>query len=227
MPNTTRFTLPYPSPLDAPNGPLALQSLAEAAEGWLARAIPCTSDARPGTPPAGMLIRETDTGLWLGWTGTEWEPLTGGAGESTTTGEAQFAASAAQSISSGSLRTVAFGNEQVSSPLVVRAARSTGHEFALTVGGRWAVDATIRYAWVFQDGERYAGLYSGASSVPIVSTGQAGGDAPDTLTFSCVRRFTAGTVLYVGTSQATGGGRILEPGPGGGWVKINFTLIGA
>jgi hypothetical protein len=239
MGSTVRFGLPFPELTDAPNGPMALQGLAESTEAWLARAIPCTSDNRPTAPPVGMLISETDTGLWLGWTGAAWEPLAAGAaggGEvGAAVGEAQYSASGQQSISSSdtTLRVVAFGTADITSPDITRAVRGSGHEFTLARGGRWALDVTVRWATSGTDGERYAALLSSAApTTPILQVGgpwaaeaSSGDDVPIVQHFSGIRRFTAGATLFVGVRQNTDQGQQLDPGSGHG-VRIAFTLLG-
>ena len=46
------------------------------AELWLgSRVRPCTSSTRPTVPRRGEIAFETDTGDWIGWTGTTWARL--------------------------------------------------------------------------------------------------------------------------------------------------------
>lgn len=237
---TVRFGLPFPELTDAPNGPMALQGLAEATEAWLTRAIPCTSTDRPTSPPVGMMIRETDTGLWLGWSGSAWEPLaagaaTGGDGPAAGLGEAQYSASGPQSIASSdsTLRVVAFGREDIASPDVERTVSGAGHAFTLQRGGRWAIDVTIRWATSGADGERFTALLtSAAPTTPVLQVGgpwaaeqSTGDDVPIVQHLSGIRRFTAGTSVFVGVRQRTDGGRQLDPGSGHG-VRIAFALLG-
>ncbi len=228
MGTTTRFLLPYPELTDAPNGPEAVSELALATEGWLARAIPCTSGTRPAGPPTGMLIRESDTSAVLIWTGTVWEQLN----LATQVGaDYQASASSDQSIATGSGsgiygRQVAFGTEDTANAAVTRATVGTGHQFTLNTTGRWVVSATVRFASNGTTGIRYAGLYSSANLLePLTAASGHEGDAA-TLPLSLSRRFTAGTALTVCAYQDSGGTRSLERGVNGGWVRINLALVG-
>lgn len=57
----------------ASNG--ALTGLVDERE-WLGtRVRKCLSTSRPESPQEGDIIRETDTGRWVGWTGSEWVVL--------------------------------------------------------------------------------------------------------------------------------------------------------
>jgi hypothetical protein len=64
------WNLEYPTLADAPNAPLAIETLADDVHGVLGRAYPCTSGTRP-TVADGLTIFETDTGLlYIGSAGT-------------------------------------------------------------------------------------------------------------------------------------------------------------
>ncbi len=227
MGSTTRFTLPWPELTDAPNGPVAFQNLATATEGWLARAIPCTSGTRPASPPTGMAILESDTGAYLLWNGTAWIAPPA-ASSATTTAEARYGASSAQTIPSSTLTPVAFGTAEVTSANVTRTVTGSGHKFALALTGRWGVDLSVRFAANAAVGERYAGLYlASATSIPLIGNG---GSGPSAVTCQAMteRRFTAGQELLVQAWQDTGNGRALEPATSGlGNVRCNLTYLGA
>lgn len=226
MGTTTRFGLPYRELTDSPDIPGATKSLAEGVEAWLGRAIPCLSTARPGSPPDGMMIRETDTGLRKMWDGSTWVDLAGGVAE--TLAEAQFASGASvQTIPNITLTPIAFGSTETPDPNIVRSVRGSGHQFALTYGGRYTVSATVRYAANAAAGERYAGLYNAAApTLPLIGQGGSGPNAV-TCSFSVTKRWAPGTVLFVAGWQDTGAGRALEPSTSGlGNVRINLTLVG-
>lgn len=232
MPTTSRLGLRYPALTDAPNGPQALQQLAEDAEGWHNRAFPCTSTSRPASPAQGMIIYETDTGEWRGWTGVAWELIGsdpaggGGGGAATVVADAQYAANSTQSITNNVSRVVAFGAEQAASDYVVRTPRSVGHEFELTIGGLWHISATLRFAASNANGERRFELVHDAAPTSPFAAATGGDQEPVMVNIGAVRRFAAGAKVYAQAYQLTGGTRTLEPGPGGAWVRINFALVG-
>lgn len=228
MGTTTRFGLPYRELTDAPDLPTATKGLADGVEGWLARAIPCTSTTRPGSAPQGLTIYETDTGAFLLWSGTAWIAPPA-ATSSTVTAEARYGASSAQTIPSSALTPVAFGAApEATSPNVTRSVTGVGHLFTLGLTGRWGVDLSVRFAANAAAGERYAGLYlSSATSVPLVGNG---GDGPAAVTCHAftARRFTSGQALLVQAWQDSGAGRQLEPATSGlGNVRLNLTYLGA
>lgn len=227
MGTTTRFGIPYRELTDAPDMPTATKGIADAVEGWLARAIPCTSGTRPASPPQGLTIYETDTGAYLLWNGSAWvaPPAASSAGS---VGEARYSASSAQTISTSTLTPVAFGTAEITATNVTRTVTGAGHKFALSLTGRWGVDLSVRFAANAAAGERYAGLYlASAPTVPLVGNG---GSGPSAVTCHAMteRRFTAGQELLVQAWQDTGNGRALEPATSGlGNVRLNLTYLGA
>jgi hypothetical protein len=236
MPTTPRLALRYPALTDAPNGPVAVQNLGLDVESWLNRAFPCTSTSRPASPAQGMIIYETDTGEWRGWTGAAWEEIggaTGGGGAAPVTADAQYSANGSQTISSGGAGTVvAFGAAQQTTPYVERQTFGVGHQFKLTVSGLWAISTAIRCADENEDGELSSGLYSTANPhngpTPEPLAFASGGDESGgvTFTWALTRRFAANALLYVAVRNLTGSNRALERGVNGATVRINFALVG-
>lgn len=232
MGTTTRFGLRYPTLTEAPNVPLDMQELATDVDGWLARALPCLSTARPASPAQGLLIFETDTGLLMIWDGDSWNaivtPAAGGGGGGGTTAHAQFSAAAAQSVATGNV-ACAFGTTDTASTAVTRATSGAGHQFTLNTSSIWAISATARYASTSATGERYAGIHlPGASGgTPLAGSGSnPPTNNPTTLNVAVTRYFASGTAVIVNLFNGTGSTRVLEPGTGGGWVRINFALVG-
>lgn len=230
MGTTTRFGLPYPELTDAPNGPVGVQGLASATEGWLARAVPCVSTGHPTSPPQGMIIFETDTGLWLGWDGDSWNPLLD-SGATPNTAEAQFSANALQSVPTNTDRVVAFTTGQVTNAHIAQATKSTGHKFTIDLAGRWTVSTTVRYPDDTHSGLRRISLFTEAAPADAVAQqGHHGGDSEDTLSLSVTRRFSAGTAFFVMTRQESGGSRQIDPGLGigqnGCYCRINLVYVG-
>jgi hypothetical protein len=212
---TSRFGYRYPALTDAPNGPQAVQFLAEDVEEYTSRAFPCTSTTRPTGVGDGFIIRETDTGKWLGWTGSAWTELAdtgggsgGGGGGGGSIGfpnavEGQWRASNNQSLSSGSDTVLAFGTTEITSSIVTRSTLGSGHRFTLTEAGVYAVTATVRFA-AGTAGSRFIELRNSAQSDGYVSAGDQGGPAAATRHFSITKRFAAAQELVVIGAQSSG-----------------------
>ena len=235
MPTTPRLALRYPALTDAPNGPVAVQQLAEDAEAWLNRGYPCTSTTRPSSPAPGLIIYETDTGEWRGWTGAAWEVIggetgeTGGGGGQTVVADAQYSATGNQSVPLNTDTVVAFGAAQLTSDYIVRYPRSVGHEFELTVGGLWSVACTLRYpgAGGGPTGTMRSRFMSTASaSEPIIEDEIHDDTRPTTLSWSITRRFAAGARIYVTTRNTSSTARALDRGTNGSTVRLNLALVG-
>lgn len=236
MPLTTRAALRYPLLTDAPNGPVMAQNLAEDVDAQLYRALPCTSSTRPAAPPIGMVIRETDTGLFLGWSGSTWDPIGAGAALAveTTTADATYSAAGTQSV--GQDINVILALAQGSSTTNInRNVRGAGHEFVLAVGGLWAVGLTCRWqqnpappaAPSGANGELRAGLYTAASPTePVVEFGGDYESSPSYTSLSVTKRFTAGTTLYVQLFNSSGVNRTLDRGANGSTVRLHLALVG-
>lgn len=236
MPETIAYGLSYPDPADAPDGPLAFQTLAQDVEGWLSRAWPCTSTTRPTSPPEGLIIRETDTGaVYIASEVGAWIPLGVGASGGGTTSAAQYSASTNQSVPNDVDVAISFGSADRTSAEVVRNAYRPdgsvpfGHGFQLLASGIWSLSTTVRYASVTFDGERYVGIHDAVTENPLIGSGwrfEVGLGGTQTLTCAVTRWFDAGDQVYVHTRQKTGGARTLERGPGNGWVRINLARVG-
>lgn len=234
MPTTPRLALRYPALTDAPNGPVGIQNLGLDVESWLNRAFPCTSTTRPTSPLQGMIIYETDTGEWRGWTGVAWEEIggsvaEGGGGAQTVVADAQYSASGNQSIPLNSDTVVAFGTEQLGSDYIVRYVRGVGHEFELTIGGLWSVACTLRYpgAGSGPTGTMRSRLMSTASATePILEDEIHDDTRPTTLFWSVVRRFAPGARIYVTTRNTSSTARALDRGVNGSTVRLNLALVG-
>lgn len=237
---TPRFGIRWPELTDAPNGPAEFEALAEDVEGWLCRAFPCLSSARPTSVPDSFLIRETDTGNLGVWTGSAWAlyaPAGAGSGGGGGTGTAptgvpgQWSAGSAQSIPFNTNTVIAFGTTNQASALVTRATQNAGHKFTVSQTGTYAVDATVRFSSGGAGGNRYLALHAADDSARYAAIGNDGGPGASTLHLSVVRRFAAGAALTViGAQSQTGGGALsLEPTSAGapttGWVQISITLV--
>jgi hypothetical protein len=227
--STPRFTLSYPALTDAPNGPAQLQELAEDVEGWLCRAFPCTSTSRPTGVGAGFLIRESDTGNVMIWSGSSWGQVAGavtsgggGGGGGTTTSigtvSATYAGAAAQAISPSTDTVVAFPTAQVTASEVTRNISGAGHSFTLGQTRLWMITATVRFAAALGSG-RTVELRAGGSV--LAKQGTAEVDAAYTANVACTRRLNAGAVITVVVRHDKTGGIALEPN-GGEYVHIDF-----
>jgi hypothetical protein len=64
--------------------------------------VPCTSGTRPGSPPNGMHIYETDTSLFRKWNGSSWESVAGG--RNTAFSPALTSTGTAPTLGTGSVR---------------------------------------------------------------------------------------------------------------------------
>lgn len=235
MPNTPRLALRYPALTDSPNGPLAVQNLGLDVESWLNRAFPCTSTTRPSSPLQGMMIYETDTGEWRGWTGAAWEVIggetgeVGGGGGQTVVADAQYSATGNQSVPLNTDTVVAFGTANLSSDYIVRYTRGVGHEFELTIGGLYSAACTLRYpgAGSGPTGTMRSRLMSTASATePIIEDEIHDDTRPTTLSWSITRRFAAGARIYVATRNTSSTARALDRGVNGSTVRLNLALVG-
>jgi hypothetical protein len=218
--STSLFGLDYPDLTDAPNGPAQIQQLAEDTNGWLCRAFPCTSASRPTGVGTGFLIRESDTGSVLIWTGSAWAAVAGtvsggggGGGTSTiSTVSATYAATAAQSIAPTTDVVVAFGVEQTADPLVTRSTNGAGHKFTLAQTRLWTVTATVRFAAATGGGRTFE-LRTGAGAV-LAKFGDPVVDGPYTRTLPATRRLAAGTTVHVIARHDAAAAISLEPQSG-------------
>lgn len=215
MPSTSGFSLPYPSLADAPNGPGAIQGLAEAVDPLLQRAHVCTSATRPAAPASGRLIYETDTGLVLLYS-AGWKVI--GSSDAISTG-ARYFSTAAQSI--GANTRVAFPSTDYTSILVSRTASGTGHTFTLNRAGRWAFSTTVRL--VPSTFEGYCAIQVGG--VVMAATGAGSGNVAHTLNVNTIRRLPAGSVIDV--ISFTGGSARNTAPAAGEWQNIALEWLSA
>lgn len=233
MGSTSRFGLDYPDLTDAPNGPAQLQALAEGVEGWLCRAYRCTSSTRPSGVPNDFLIRETDTGNVLIWTGSAWSQVNGG----TTTGggggggggtsllstiSATFAATTTQSISPTTDVVVAFGVEQQADSAVTRSTSGSGHKFTLAQTRLWTITATVRFADATGGGRTFE-LRTGSGAV-LAKAGDPTVNGPYTRNLVCARKLAAGTTVQVIARHDSGSAVPLEPASGS-FVHIDLAGV--
>ncbi len=226
---TSRFALRYPELTDAPNGPAQMSALASDVEGWLARAFRCTSSTRPSSPPNDMIIRETDTGNIMIWTGSAWAqvsaPVGGGTGGLPAIGtvSATYAATSAQPIASGLDTVVAFGVASVTNSEVTRSTFGAGHQFTLTTARLWIVTATVRFAQNASGGRTFE-IRTGAGAVLAKESGPQNQDAPYTANLTVARALAANTTVHVIARHNAGTSLSLEPS-GGDWVHIDIAGI--
>jgi hypothetical protein len=227
--STSRFALDYPDLTDAPNGPAQIQQLAEDTDGWLCRAFRCTSSTRPSGVPNDFIIRESDTGSVLIWTGSAWAAVAtvtgggGGGGTSTiATISATYAATAAQSIAPTTDVVVAFPVEQTADPLVTRSTNGAGHKFTLAQTRLWTVTATVRFAAATGGGRTFE-IRTGAGAV-LAKDGDPVVDGPYTRTLPATRRLTAGTTVHVIARHDAAAAVSLEPSSGN-YVHIDIAGV--
>ena len=233
MGSTSRFGLAYPALTDAPNGPAQIQALADDVEGWLSRAFRCTSSTRPSSPPNDFLIRESDTGKVMIWTGSAWEQINGvasgggggGGGGTTTisTVSATYAATSAQSIPAEQDVVVAFGVEQTADPLITRSTSGAGHRFTLAQTRLWIVTATVRFAQNPTGGRTFE-LVTGSGAILTKASGPVNADAPWSASLSVARRMTAGSSVQVRARHNATGSVLLDPS-GGDYVHIDIAGV--
>lgn len=235
MGSTTRFGLAYPELTDAPNGPAQLRELADDVDGLLSRLYRCTSSTRPLSPPNDFVIRETDTGNVMVWTGSAWSQVngtitgggtggTGGGGGTSliSTASATYAATSAQPISAQSDVVVAFGVELVGDGAVVRSTQGAGHKFTLGQTRLWTVSATVRFAQNGTGGRTFE-IRAGESVLAKVGA-DAPVNTPYTENLSATRRLAAGTAVTVIARHNAGGGLALDPS-GGSYVHIDLAGV--
>ena len=232
MGSTSRFGLQYPDLTDAPNGPAQMQVLAVGVDGWLGRAFRCTSSTRPSGVPNDFLIRESDTGNVLIWSGSQWEQVNGaasggggGGGGTTTvaTVSATYAATNAQSIPAAQDVVVAFGVEQVADPLVTRSTSGAGHRFTLAQTRLWTISSTVRFAQNATGG-RTVEIVTGSGAVLMKSSGPVNTDAPWSAALSVTRRLPAGTAVMVRARHNATSSVLLEPA-GGDYCHIDIAGV--
>lgn len=205
MATTSRFGLRYQGLNEAPNGPLLGEFLATDVEGWLSRAFPCLSTARPAGVGDGFLIRETDTGLVQIWNagGSTWVPIGGGGGGGAAYAavEGQWTPSSAQSIGTSDT-VVAFGTTEITSPIITRSTSGAGHKFTLTEAGFYQISVTGRFSAGLA-GRRFMEVRNGAQTARFVSEGFTVDDGDTaTVNLGVGKRFAAGAEICVIATQS-------------------------
>lgn len=229
MGTTPMFGLRWPELTDAPNGPAQMEALAEDAAGWLCRAFTCTSGTRPTvTDGRAMLIRETDTGNVMVWTGTAWAQVAGASGGggggtgAVGTVSATYAATTAQSIPTSTDTVIAFGVQLVSDNAVSRSTSGPGHQFTLNQTRLWTISATLRFSTNGTGGRKFE-LRAGST---VLATEGDGASAVNTWTanLSVTRKLAAGTVITAIARHNAGTGLALEPASGD-WVHIDLAGV--
>ena len=230
MGSTSRFGLRYPELTDAPNGPAQFQTLAYDVDGKLARAFRCTSGTRPTDVPDDFIIRESDTGNVLIWTGSAWAQISGavsggGGGGTPAVGtvSATYSASSAQPIATNSDVVVAFGVAASTAAEVTRSTFGAGHRFTLTQSRLWIISATLRFS---QDpaGGRTFELRTGSGAVLAKESGPQNQDAPYTGNLVCARALPANTTVHAIARHNSGSSLALEPNSGD-YVHIDIAGV--
>lgn len=218
MATTPRFGLHYQALTDAPDGAALGGLLAADVDDWLCRDFPVVDTAARvalSGIPAGFRVLVLDDGSTWRWNGVAWVDLTaivsggseeggGGGGGGSTSIEGQWRATANQSLSNNIDTVLAFGTTEADSSVVSRATSGSGHKFTLTTSGTYAITATVRFQ-TGAPGSRFIELRNSAQSVRFVASGDQGGPAASTRTFSITKNFSATQELVVIATQASGG----------------------
>lgn len=232
MGSTARFGLSYPELTDAPNGPAQLQDLASDVDGWLCRAYRCTSTSRPSGVPNDFLIRESDTGNVLIWTGSAWAQIAGavssgggGGGGTSAIGTvwAGWQGTSPQAIATGADVVVAFDTSAGGDAgVVTRSTAGAGHSFSLAQTRLWTITATLRFAQNPTGGRTFE-LRAGTTVIAKAS-GPQNQDAPYTANLAISRRLAAGTQITAVARHNAGTSLALEPNSGQ-YVHIDFAGV--
>jgi hypothetical protein len=213
MATTSRFGLHYQALTDAPDGAALGGLLAGDVDTWLARAYPVADTAARvalSGISAGFLALQLDDDTFWGWNGSTWVGFGdgttggGGGGGSGTFIEGQWRASANQTIPNSTDTVIGFGTTETSSTSVTRATSGSGHKFTLLNTATYAITAVVRFA-AGSAGSRFIELRNSTQSTGYVSSGDQGGPAAATRSFSLTKQFTAGTELVVIGAQSSGG----------------------
>jgi hypothetical protein len=225
---TARFGLRYPELTDAPNGPEQIRALAEDTDTRLSRAFRCTSSTRPTGVPNDFIIRESDTGSVLIWTGSAWAQIAGAVGGggggtgATGTVSATYAATAAQSVPNSTDTTIAFGVQLVADNAVTRSTSGPGHKFTLTQTRLWVITATLRFSQNSVGGRTFE-LRAG-STVLAKASAAINADGPYTACLAIARKLTSGTEITAVGRHNAGISLALEPA-GGDYVHIDLAGV--
>lgn len=228
MPSTPLAGLPYPAGTDSFDPGRDFQSLAEAGEGQLFRAYPCT--AFPSGVGAGFLAYRTDEDKLYRYSGSSWAAVSnsvvggGGGGTSTiSTVWAGWQAASAQPIATGADVTIAFGTALAGNDSgITRATSGAGHSFTLGATRVWQISLTARFAQNAVGGRTFE-LRAG-STVLAKASGPVNTDAPYSANLAVARRFPAGTVITAVARHNSSTSVALEH-DGGQYVHIDFAGI--
>jgi len=209
MATTSRFGLHYQTLTDSPDGPSLSQTLAEDVDDLLSKAY-VAADATARTaltsvPQGFVVFQDSDDTVWI-YNGSAWVQFgdgTGGGGGGSFV-EGQYRASANQTIPNSTDTVLAFGTTETASAAVTRATSGVGHKFTLANTATYAITATVRFA-AGTAGSRFIELRNSAQTTGYVSSGNDGGPAAATRTFSLTKGFTAGDELVVIAAQSSGG----------------------
>ena len=210
MAATSRFSFPYPTPADTPDGPTQLKALADISELWAGRAYTVTDtnarNALSGLYPGFLVYQYDDDSVWV-WSHTSvWVQVNADSSGGSSSGaavEGQWRASSNQNLPNNTDTVLAFGTTEVSSSQVSRATSGSGHKFTLANDGAYAVTATVRFA-SGKTGSFFIELRNSAQTVRYVADGDNGGTSSATRNFSITKRFSAGQELVVVANQSTG-----------------------
>lgn len=234
MATTPRFALHYQALTDAPDGAALGGLLAADVDAWLARAYP-VANAAARTALSGLgvgfwVFQQDDESLWI-WDGSTWNALTGSSGGGSSAfsyTDGQYRAAANQTLSNSTDTVLAFATTETSSAVVTRATSGSGHKFTLSTTGLYAITATVRFA-AGAAGSRFIELRNSAQNARYVSSGDQGGPAASTRTFSLTRGFSAGQDLVVVAAQSSGGNLSTQyqgTSITDGFVRLGITKIG-
>ncbi len=237
MATTARHGLPYPGLDDEPNGPDAVQDLAEALDGKLSRLAVYPTAGRPVGVPAGYTIWDDDLDAPFYFNGSTWVPWSGGGGggggeEEAPTGiGGRWTQTTAQPIpatSSGPGTIVSFPNGSGNG--ITREAEGAGHEFVIATAGVYSCEALCRVQASSAAGEvscairaKLGGAGSEFSSTIAMDGGRREG-LPRTLQPGKTRWLPANTRLVVYVFNGTGSERRLEPAAGE-WVNLDVWRV--
>ena len=216
MATTPRLGFRYLTLTDAPDIAGATQALATDAESWANRAYPVPDAAArialSGIGEGFVVFQRSDDSLWIFTDASAWLQVGaggggGGGGGGTGGGafiEGQWRAGANQAIANSTDTVLSFGTTETTSSVVTRATTGSGHKFALANSAFYAITATVRFA-AGPAGSRFIELRNSAQTARFVSSGNDGGPAAATRTFSITKYFPAGQELVVIAAQSSGG----------------------
>jgi len=176
----------------------------------------CTSSTRPSSPFQGMQIFETDTRMFAFYEGSSWiQYLGAGVGAANTVHEAEYSASATQSIPSGTDTPVAFPTLVTAGADVTIGTSTTGSianaKYTLTRAGLWLVTATVRMqSAASQSGGIWLGLDGGTTRLGE-SIESSGGTSSGGFNVAAFRRMGVNTALNVYAWQSSGSAKNTDP----------------